>query len=294
MKDFAWHKAKDNPLWREPEKKDWVKKIKIGVGVVAFLGTIYLGIFSSIFHIKQIETEGLQRIKKEDFTESVKGLMNYKKLFIFPDSSYFLVDLNEIIDILKNKFSLNSITIEKRFPDFLKIKVEEKISTIIYDNSVDYSYLDIEGKQVELLKKVGLDEWQTITPASSSTLAETIHIPKTKDIIKELGDYPIVYDKRHPPSALNQPILNKNIVKGIIDWFNYIKKENQINLSYFIIENELGEGLIKTGDGWVIKANLKDNLEAQFDELSYLLKKKIDLSKINYIDLRYLEKVYWR
>ena len=294
MKDFAWHKAKDNPLWRESEKINWKKRIEITIGLMAVLATVYLGIFSPVFHINKIEVEGLQRIKKETFVDSVDGVINYKKLFVLPGNSFFLVDLDQVIVILKSKFSLNSISIQKRFPNLLQIKIEEKISTIIYDNSADYSYLDADGKQVELLRRVGMDEWQLVSPATSSTEAISSHKPQTANIVSEFGDYPIIYDKRHVTSALNQQVLSKEMVSGVINWFNFIKKNNKIKLSYFIIENDLGEGLIVTGDGWLIKANLKNDIETQYNELEYLLKEKIDYNKLNYIDLRYLGKVYWQ
>ena len=174
------------------------------------------------------------------------------------------------------------------------VSVEEKISTIIYDNGAEYSYLDTDGNIVEILRKIGDDEWQEKSAATSSTPAIRVHIPKSKQIKKEIGDYPIVYDERGLTAGMNTNVLDKETVAGIIQWFNFLNKQAKILPSYFTISDGLGEGVIKTGEGWYIKANFEKNIDSQFSELQYVLKQKINRKNVNYIDLRYPGKVYWQ
>ena len=62
-----------------------------------------------------------------------------------------------------------------------------------------------------------------------------------------------------------------------------------------MIEDGRGEGEIITGAGWRLKVKLTENVDLQFVELQHLLvKEKINLNSLNYIDLRYLGKVYWQ
>lgn len=294
LKDFSWHSVKENPLWTEGEKIDWKKQIEIGILTIAILASIIVCLYAPYFRINSVQVAGLQRISQEKFIESINSVMNYRRFLILPGSDYFVADLSEMKAILAEKFPLESITITKKFPNTLMVSVEEKISTIIYDNGIEYSYLDIDGNIVEILRKVGDDEWQEKSAATSSTPAIRVHIPKSKQIKKEIGDYPIVYDERAIASGINTNVLDKETVAGIIQWFNLLNKQIQIPPSYFIISDGLGEGVIKTGEGWYIKTNFKRDVDSQFNELQYILKQKINRKSVNYIDLRYPGKVYWQ
>jgi len=165
--------------------------------------------------------------------------------------------------------------------------------------------LGLEGKIVEVLRKVGEDEWQEITKTVTSTnelgediqetkVIERIHRPALNDIIKELGDYPLVYDKRGFTREINTGVLQPKTVQGIITWFNLVNKRTDIPFGYIIIDNELGDAVIKTREGWGILVQLQTDVETQFEELQYLLKNKINRPHLNYIDLRFPGRVYWR
>ena len=155
LKDFAWRKRKNNPFWRdEDDKIDWQKIANVSVLAICVLGIILLLTFAQVFRITSIQFEGLQRIKYLEARNAVEGVLNYHRFLLCSGNNYFLLNLSEVEDILKEKFSLNDITIKKVFPNKLVVELEEKISTIIYDNGVEYSYLDIEGRTVEILKKV--------------------------------------------------------------------------------------------------------------------------------------------
>lgn len=294
LKDFSWHTVKDNPLWIERERIGWKKIIEISLFIIAVLASIAVCLYARHFSIKNIEITGLQRISQTQFTEAINGAMDYRRFLILPGNGYFVVDRGEIENILKEKFPLDYVTITKKFPNTVVVRVEEKISTIIYDNGSEYSYLDTDGRVVEILRKVGNDEWQETPATTSSTPAIRTHIPQSKQIKREFGDYPIVYDERGLNGNINTIVLDKDTVAGVIQWFNFLNKQGQIPLNYFLISDGLGNGIIKTGEGWFIKANLKQNIDSQYNELLYVLKQKINHQHVNYIDLRYSGKVYWQ
>lgn len=301
LKDFAWHKAKPNPFGKE-EGHDWRFRLKLICLIVCLVAMILIGLYHSFFQIKKINVTGLIRINSVEFNNSVFGAINYKEFLVLPANNYFLMSPRELLLILKNKFPIESISIKKTFPDTLNIVLEEKISTIIYDNGVNYNYLDSEGKVVEILRKVGDDEWQRTTRITTTTDSTTTieivdqkHIPNVKTIIAELGDYPIVYDTRSKTVELGSNILNKDIVGGVIKWFNLITKNTNIPFGYVIIDNELGTGTIKTGESWSIMVPFDNNdLEKQFKKLQYLLEKEIKRPNLSYIDLRFGDRVYWQ
>lgn len=305
FKDFAWRRRKNNPFWRDEEDKlNWKKIVELTFLAVCLLGTVVLAIFAPAFRINYINITGLQRIKYVEFDDSVRSVLNYHRFLVLPCDNYFLVDMDEIKDILKQKFSLNNVTVKKEFPNKLSVNVEEKISTVIYDNGSEYSYLDAEGRLVEILKKVGPEEWKedkktvTSTDPTGKEISETKvltreHLPNLKGLVAEYGDYPVVFDERMASTSVGAVILEKEIVQGIIEWFNRLNTTKH-KVNYFIIKDELGEVTIKMGEGWIIRASLKVDVGNQFNELQYLLKNQIKSNKINYIDLRFPGKAYWK
>lgn len=305
LKDFAWHRRKNNPFWRnEDDKLNWKKIVELTFLTICLLAMMLLAIFAPTFRINSIQISGLQRIKYAEVEDSIKSVLNYHRLLIFPGDNYFLADLDEIKDILKQKFSLNSIIIKKEFPNKLFVGVEEKISTVIYDNGLEYSYLDIGGHLVEVLKKVGPDEWLedkktvTSTDATGKEISEVKitrreHLPNIKGLISEFGDYPVIFDERQVSTTVGTIVLEKEIVQGVIEWFNKLNSLNSAT-NYFTIKDGLGEVTIKMGEGWIIKADTKNDISNRFNELQYLLKNKIKTKKINYIDLRFPGKAYWK
>lgn len=305
LKDFAWHSAKQNPLSVGHQTKKRFKRL-FTVLAVSFLAVLAVGIYHPFFSVNKVAATGLQRINQREFEEAVLGIINYRKFFLLPGNSYFSVDVEEVKNVLKERFPVESVTVKKSFPATLSVEVEEKISTLIYDNGKEYSYLDGSGKVVEIIRQVGEDEWIKKTSITTSTnekgeiveeikILEANHTPNTKKIIEEMGDYPILFDRRLQAMALNTPVISKEMAAGIIEWFNLLNKKTDVSFGYAIVEDGRGEGEIKTSAGWRLKVKLAENIDLQFAELQHLLtKEKTNFSNLNYIDLRYSGKVYWQ
>lgn len=204
-RDFSWQGRHHNPYTHKEEKDHTLRNIIIlTVCILTMLG---IGVYHSYFKINSIEVFGLQRIENQELKETVHGILDYRTLGIIPHNSYFLTDIDEVRDILKERFPISSIVVEKKFPNNLKLTIEEKISTLIYDNGEDYSYMDMEGNIVEKVMNVGDHEWNIVKNITTSTnergdietheeIVEKTHKPNIQMVIDELGNYPIVYDKR--------------------------------------------------------------------------------------------------
>lgn len=303
-KDFDWRTPKSNPF-RKAVEVNWKKRIEIILLVIIFLGILGIMMYSSFFKIKNVEIIGLKRINQQELIDNVVSMTNYKSFLIIPKNNYFMIDLDEINDILKQKYPIQKITTQKVFPNTIQIDIEEKISKVIYDNGKTYNYLDESGKVVEILRQVGEDEWiikrENVT--STNELGEEIveekeverkHQPPITKIIQEMGDYPIIYTKvATNDTHINDIVLDQNIITGIIEWFNLLEKKTDIDFAYFLIEDSFGGGIVKTINGWDLKV-LTIDVGSQFSELEYILKDKVDINNLNYIDLRYPGRVYWK
>ncbi len=303
LHDCAWHKTKANPLWNQTEQ-NWKRRLYVWTSFVCFLAIIIILLFHPLFTIKHLQISGEQRLSKIELNNSVEAAIHYHKLFIFSASNYFLLDLNDIKNVLKDKFSLQKVVINKVFPDSLNIQIQENTSRLIYDNGKQYSFLNDSGVVTEILQQVGDDEWvasdtinfvstNTSTIQSSTSTIQSNHKPRYKDIFSNYGLYPIVYDARLKDVKLNSPMLKKETVAEIISWFENISQKTNITFAYLILQDELGTASIKTGEGWELKVSLVD-IDTQFKTLQYLLKEKVNRLTLKYIDLRFKDRTFWQ
>ena len=284
---------KTNPYRLENKKKKQYQRIALVVFFLANLGSLLLWIFHETFQMNQIHITGLERIPRQEFFQAIDGILASKRWYIFSGRSYLFVEEVDVAKILSNRFPLQYVRVEKIFPNTLSIKVQEKISIIIYDNGKEYSYVGIDGQVVEIVRTVGQDEWLEISRVNSST--ERVHQPKIASLVTELGDYPIVYDTRISTTTINEPVLEEKFVQSIIEWFNVSKTLEAISFSYIIIQDDFGNATLKTKEGSEVRFRLDESSERQFKQLVVFLQQKaIDKNNFNYIDVRYPDRVYWQ
>ncbi len=292
--DYAQKREYLSP--RNKKKKVSTKK-KIEIVLLAIFVVLFFGLvaFHPFFSIKEVKVSGLNRISEQEFKDDVFNILSCKKLFVFSCQSYIFVDVAELNDVLFGKYSLNSIYVKKIFPDTLEINLEEKISTVIYDNSKTYSFVDLAGQYVETIANVGSDEWFVYENAPSSTEAvqDKYHEPNSKRIYSEVGDYPLIYDSREERPE-GDVLLKPEYVAGIIDWYNFFNKELGKSIDYFTLLNSIGDASIKTDEGWEAIIRLGERFGPQSDQLKYILEKEINGQLFNYIELRYPDRAYWK
>lgn len=303
-RDFSWKGRACNPHVRRKKRVNKKLRVQVVLLGVSLFATLWLVLFHSLFYITPTSISGLQRIPESEIHNAITATLDYKKIGIFPQQNFFFADLDTLGDVLKSRFSIEDVVLKKQFPNKLLVTIEEKISTIIYDNGKFYSYLNLGGDIVEKIKAVGEHEWKKRTEVVTSTnsggevvseerVLESIHTPDTKSVRKTMGDYPIVFDTRNKNSEVNEHVLQQGTVAGIVEWFNTLHRNTDIVVNYFTIENDLGSIDIRTREGWHIKSRTS-NIEEQFADLQTILQEKIDRSKVSYIDLRYPGRVYWQ
>lgn len=310
-RDFDWRPARRNSIKirsvdrvSKPARLRWL----ILFLFISFFGTLYILFFHSTFMISEVDATGLKRIDVNEFNSVVLGIMDSHHWKILSNKNYFLLDVDELTDILKKRFPIVNISVEKEFPKGLHFSVQEKSATIIFDNGEQYAYVDEDGVVVEILKNVTSEEWVyhetsvVASSTSSSTLLENttfdkqgIHTPKYTAIAKEFGQFPIVYSTFTTSTKKDAVVLDKDIVNGILYWYKQMQNAN-IPWRYAEINDQFGLATIKTGEGWYILASLSEKLaESQFNALLTVLNsKEVSRSALQYIDVRYQNRIYWK
>lgn len=300
----GYRKAKHKLPERGQSKSDRIKKyIKITTIGLTFFGTFCLLFLHPFFQVTSISLQGLNKIKESELRDTINGILSYKKFYLLPQNNFFLMDIDEMHSILTQKYAVQNLLIEKQFPHTLNISLQEKLSTVIYDNGEQYSLVDANGKISEILRIVDDNEWRVIRKTVSSTnesgvqvntdmIVSRVHTPNYKNLTKEIGEYPLVYDTRQRTVSKGEQVLDETSVKQVIEWYELLKKIN-VPISYFQMEQPVGEITIKIDEGWYIKAKLNDKILEQFQVFEFLLKEKIERSQIEYIDVRFPGRAFW-
>lgn len=303
-RDFAWKRRKANPFRSKAPARRKIT-FQLFVIITSLLSSVALLLYHPFFHLRHIEVSGLQRTDSEDFLFAVQGIIDYRVWFLFPKKNFFLFDEKELEDILLVRFPFQTVSIEALFPKTLRITVEEKISTLIYDNGKEYTYVGPDGRVIEPLRHVRDDEWLIETKKVTSTdefgveiareeIIREEHRPAIASLRHEFGRYPIVYDTRKKDTQPQDAVLKEETPDQIFEWFQFLERRSDISFQYMIIDSEIGDAVIKTGEGWDLKILLDKPIERQITELEFALRESIDGKPVHYIDLRYPGRVYWQ
>lgn len=295
---------KGNPMKKIVPPAVWKKRLYSMAIIGSSASAVGLLCFHPFFRITDVHVSGLSQISAPEFESSALGILDYRRYFIFPANNIFFADVTEVRDILKEKYPIQRIVVQKQFPHTLDIAVEEKISQLIYDNGTMYSYIDLEGKVVEDIAKVHEEEWNIITEqivstSTEGTVSTTIkevsrtHIPNTATLVEQHGqDIPIVYDTRHQEYT-DRPVLQSQTIERLVFWYSLLEKRGNYHVSYIIVDNELGDATFVIDDSWQLLVKLEEP-ERQFDMLELITKDNIDEQNVSYINVRYGERVYWQ
>ena len=322
-KDFSWSKHAKNPFQRHIRSNHWrsyVVAFALGSSLFSALG---IWMFHPYFSIHHVEISGVMRISVTDIRNSVEGYLQTKKWKIFPRQSYVLLSALDVEDLLREQFPIDTIEVKKKFPGSLTVLLKEKMATIIYDNGIEYSYIGLDGKKVQALRPLHENEWEEISkkvtvtttiaffsssslqlttntqPVRSEPLIGRTHTPQMKKIHQEMGDYPLIYDIRDQTKttstiAFDQQLLDPILVTGLVTWYDRITTRSSIPWDYIVIQDDKEGAIIRTKEGWGIYVLLDRQVEEQFVHLQALLKEKIQRPHLQYIDLRYGDRLYWQ
>lgn len=299
--DFAWKPRKKNPYWGEDggdkNKKNILRpKFLLSVAGLSLMVTAALWLFHPFFSLHEFLITGNERTAIQEITQTTTSILGERILWLIPKKNYLLADTNEIEEILTDRFGFAQSTVKKRFPNTLEISVEEKLSTIVYDNGSLYGIMDSHGIITELLKTVGEDEWTKI--ATSSIVATTTkqHYPDVSSIQKEFGALPIVYDKRHVTLEEGAQVLKPEEVSRLIEWYEGLKNSTRhLEITLFIIDSTGREVIVETGEGWQVQFVLADDPDILIERLFIALTNgQLDSTRLSSIDLRFGERIYWR
>jgi len=256
-----------NPrLAREKEKKrNALKRVLLILSGIIAAGLFYLFCFSPVFIIKEIEIQGLNKIKRENIDSIVNKYRSERKWFIFSRKNILFFNTKEIKKKITEHYWFENLEIEKDLPDKVTIKLIEKESAINWMTNNVCFHLDLTGTPIEYCESAG----GLIT-------------------IKDLKNAPMEIGKSSVPKYELDYLIN-------LDQQLKLVTENKFKLMYY--EKQDNMLTVKTDEQLVLLLNENIAAEEQAMRLRIILDQadvKGNWGKLNYIDLRFGDRVYYK
>lgn len=240
-------------------KNKWFWSVVLIVVVLGFVTWLFL--FASFLQADNIIISGNKEIK----TENIKSIAEK-----FANKNIFLVNTKNIQkEILNNFPEIKQVEVKKNYFKTLAVRVEERSPVAIFcvtENSASCSFVDGDGI---IFKQ-----------------AETTN------------DFVIVRSQTMPSDlVLGKQVLDKNILDAILKTQKTLKENYGVVVTTAVIQNETRLN-VKTSENWQVYFNIENNnINSQIEKINLLLKNEIqiqDRQKLQYIDLRFKDRVYYK
>lgn len=229
------------------------------------LGSVFYGLFIwKAFWVEKIVIDGEENVAEAEIAFlAQKGVQN-KALFLDTKSIWAINTGGIREDILSAFPRIASAEVKKSFFNALNIQIKERTAAALWCESEHCFLIDDHGV---IFEEAPID--------SELAVIETLQSPDEV--------------------FLGKTIVAREKIAQILDI--QTKLIQSLNLSIkkaVLVSNERLD--VETIEGWLVRFNLKNNLDQQITELKLVLKEQISLEKrknLEYIDLRF-SRVYYK
>jgi len=258
-------KTYSNPYFSRSNKIDQ-KKYLYGLAAVAIcLIIIPIGLFSNpSFDIKMVSITGVKQLLKPDLEQHINEYLLKRRALVFHNTNRFLFSKKKLEEHLNTYYHFESIQM-KQSKQTLSINLKERTSQFIWKTASNIYLADLEGVIIRQINDT-----------------EQIQLPK-------------MVDKNSVPVEIGKSVLAKDAVQNIFLFDEGLKKQG-ISVSDIQIDRLAGKWIgALTSSGYMILFDATGDIEDQLNRLALLFKNTLkDIPKLQYIDLRFGDHVYYK
>lgn len=269
-KDYQIKNLK-NPFFRSRHNNKKKRTLGISyyiVGIfIIFLFILYGLFISPLFTINNIKIKGLGRLPESAISQRLFEQTNKKIIWPLTQKNILLFKTQDAeLDLLAN-FNFSKIKIRKNLLHTLSVEIEERPYAFIWQEKGQNYYSDSKGFII-------------------------------KDSVVSLDDlkkFPVI-ENQTPESLIENDYLklNPDYLTFIFSIKNESEKDSVTAVNKFIISQEVNTIKVSFQNGLLAYFNVKDDVAKQIYNFLVVKREKIkdNIASVNYVDLRYGDKVY--
>lgn len=280
IKRIDYHEKKfKNPYFNRNRTQSRKIKVRINwknlviiVGIFLFTYLIiWLFFISQIFTVKGVSITGIVNISEDKITNIAQEQFGRKRMFFLTQKNILFFDAKSLENSIKENYNFKAFSVTKKyFSRNIIINIQENTPEAIWQENNKNYLIDSAGnivKEVEDLSSIG---------EATSSLPMVINLSgnnKVNGLKVEIG---------------------QDLVKISLNIWRAIGNKYQIKNLY--IDNDVNSIKCQTVNNTKFYFTTNSDISYQINKLNYTIKEKLknDISKINYIDVRYGENVYFK
>lgn len=268
-----------------------IKNLVFRTGAVILSGMIlYAILFSPVLAVKNIIVEGNKAINGDEIKKIIISIGSQKKWKIF-NNNILLIDPAGVESAVRSRFvNIDTIKIEKKFPQTIKIVIKEKSADIAWCNKIKAGKIANE-KKISGGEVLASEIPQCYLSDESGIIYEKVGDAVPIDSVKVFRDEPI---------AIGLKISDENLKNFIRSIFYNFNNKTGLNLAYLymfpVSERELR---LITKENLKIYFDLNRGADGQLAVLNAFIKNELKnndnkAANYDYIDLRVVDRVYYK
>lgn len=248
-----------NPFYpKQIRRRPW-KRILVTIFLVFILSAGFV-FASPFFVIQSVEVGGAELLDAESIKQSVLEVLGKR-------SYLFLIQEGKLRELLTRQFPIEAVSIERVYPKTLKISLKPRLPFALWQSAEE---------------SLVIDRWGIVLPQTDSP-------PKLELIfVDESGK-----TKLEP----GQTLLSGETIDHLSKSRERLLRELSIDIASILLPTrESDYAKLVTTEGWQIYFALDvKNTDRQLEKLAATLRESIpDRSKLEYIDLRFSDRVFFK
>lgn len=259
-----------NPFFRKNQKPTNKNKsiFLIITGIFFIFSVLWFFLFSSVWQINVIKINGLTRMDEEDVKKYILETFNESAFVLFNKTNIFLFNKDKIKKDILTAYNFSNLEIHKKLPATIIVEITERPYSFIFKQGEDYFYA---SRDYYIIPEEIVSEDD-----------------KAKYFILEnKNNYSLINDK-------NKINIASEYLEFVFQLNDYLNISQEVRAEKFIIDVEFNTIKVKFKDGPLVYFNTKKDALEQLDSLILVKKEKIkdNFNSVNYIDLRYGDKIF--
>lgn len=263
----------ENPYFRRTkrgDRKGWLVGLCVLLAVMGILGAAGYVFASSRFDIGDVSVEGCRTIPTDAVSAIVRSHMDERVLLVLHRRNRFLFDPAVVRTDIQAAFDLASLEIS-RDGGHVTVRLEEKVSRLVWKSADARFLVDRQGTVIRPIAD-GED------PSAGAD-----------------RPLPMLLDVNRGAATVGTAVLTPDEVDGIFAFHEQLTRSG-ILFGTTRVDRLAGKWVsVDTADGYGILFDPLSDIQAQTDNLNAVLRDQVkDPSKLQYIDLRFEDHVYFK